>query len=68
MIRRLTIAAALAGALTMGGATAAAAAIGTTTSSRGACVAVRAIDAGYCVTNPAPDLPKLKVPSLPDPL
>ena len=67
MIRRLTLAAALAGALTAAGAAAATALpAGTASAGRGACVAVRELDAGYCVSNPAPDLPKVKVPSLPD--
>lgn len=67
MIRRLTRAAALAGALTAAGAAAATALpVDTLSSSRGACVAVRELDAGYCVSNPAPDAPKLKVPALPD--
>jgi hypothetical protein len=65
VIRRLTLAAALAGALTAAGAAAATALPVSSASSHGACVAVRDIDTAYCVNNPAPGLPKPKVPNLP---
>lgn len=67
MIRRLTLAAALAGTLTaIGAAAATALPVNTTASGPGACVAVREIDAGYCVSNPVPDFPRPQLPSLPD--